>query len=173
MTRKGTMEGLEEVFNTEETLRFNELDEMPTDEKKTESKEMVVTEKKDSDTIEPTLGDSEYLRRQLKILITKSQSALDVIVDAVEESEVVRGAPFEAIAKLTDAIAKAISKLTELSSKEKENEYKGKPNGIGTINNNLILGTTEVLKLINDNKEGKQLSNGQVVDIEVVDSKKR
>lgn len=166
--RKSTMAGLEEVFNTEKTPKFDELE--GTIEKTPEVTLPVKKEESMEEKILPTLEDSDYLRTQLKLLIKRSQSALDVIVDSVQESEIVRGAPFEAIAKLTDAIAKAISKLTELSSKEKDNEYKGKHGEIGTINNNLYLGTAEVLKLIGDNK--RALEDGTFIEAEIVDTTK-
>jgi len=129
---------LDEEFNTEKT----EID--------LSSPVEVLPAIKEVEEISHKLDDSEYLRNNSKEAIDTMISLLN---SAAEEA-VANPLPemFDSVSKLSTSVAKVLKELRELSTTEKDNEYKTyipeEPKQEEIVNNNLILTTADLFDRI-------------------------
>lgn len=102
------------------------------------------------------LDDSEYIRRNLKELADSTQGALELALQMQSDDPNARNT--EAVAKMADAVAKALGNLTHLNKTEKDELYRSEPQAPQVINNNLTIMTTEeiIAKIINQTKQLKE-----------------
>ena len=95
--------------------------------------------------------DSDYARANLKDVIEHGQDALETLIDIADQSQHPRA--YEVISTLINTIAAANKDLMEIAKKKKELTSEDKKDGPQTINNNLILTTADLQKLISGKKE--------------------
>ena len=103
------------------------------------------------------LDDSDYIRKNLKELADSTKDALDLALQMQLDDPNARNT--EAVAKMADAVAKALGNLIHLNKTEKDEAYRSKePEGPKTVNNNIIVTTTEDLisKIISQTKRLKE-----------------
>lgn len=111
------------------------------------------------------LADRDYLIEQLKDLYDVQKYALESL------SETLRvGAPpraYECFATLSNSLAETLKTImmtnkitTDYKVQEnKEERLKAKGNGPTTVNNNLMISSSELLKLLNNAKQNSQLNS--------------
>ena len=95
--------------------------------------------------------DYDYARANLKDVIEHGQDALETLIDIADQSQHPRA--YEVISTLINTIAAANKDLMEIAKKKKELTAEDKKDGPQTINNNLILTTADLQKLISGKKE--------------------
>jgi predicted house-cleaning noncanonical NTP pyrophosphatase (MazG superfamily) len=95
--------------------------------------------------------DYDYVRANLKEVIEHGQDALENLIDIADQSQHPRA--YEVISTLINTIAAANKDLMEIAKKKKELTAEDKKEGPQTINNNLILTTADLQKLISGKKE--------------------
>jgi hypothetical protein len=145
---------LEDEFDVGPTPQKTEVVDVEVVEESTDS-DIVLVEETPDNKISPKLSDSDFINKKLKEVIESTQSALeDSITFMRQEGD---GKSMEGVAKISTAITNAAKSLIELNDKEKQNEFKlndvgdNSNKGPQTVNNNLILSTTELLKRLSDN----------------------
>jgi hypothetical protein len=94
--------------------------------------------------------DYEFARSNLYDLINKGSHALEDIIDVAKQSESPRA--FEVVTNLLKTMVDANKDLLELAKKQKQLE-EPKDDGPKTINNNLVLTSAELLKMIKSSNE--------------------
>jgi hypothetical protein len=95
--------------------------------------------------------DYDYARANLKDAIDRGNEALEQLIDIADQSQHPRA--YEVISTLINTIVSANKDLLDLAKKKKDITAADKKEGPQTINNNLILTTAELQKLIAGNKE--------------------
>lgn len=95
--------------------------------------------------------DYEFARGNLYSLINKGNDALEEIFDVAKQSESPRA--FEVVTNLLKTMVDANKDLLDLAKKQKELQAKDDDGGPKTINNNLILTSAELLKMIKNDKD--------------------
>ena len=95
--------------------------------------------------------DYEFARSNLYDLINKGSHALEDIIDVAKQSESPRA--FEVVTNLLKTMVDANKDLLDLAKKQKELEKRDEnPDAPKTVNNNLILTSAELLKMIKSNE---------------------
>lgn len=94
--------------------------------------------------------DFDYARDNLKEVIDHGKEALAQLIDIADQSQHPRA--YEVIATVINTIASANKDLLDLSKKRKELQKK-EDTGPTTVNNNLILTTADLQKLLAGKKE--------------------
>ncbi len=145
-------EKLEEFFNLPPTSQIIE------GEFTSESKDITVATNSNISVTINKLDDSDYIRTNLKELADKTQEALDLALQ-IQAEDPTNSKNTEAVAKMADAVAKALSNLIHLNKAEKDEQFRSKE--IETpkvVNNNLTIMTTEDLisKIIAQTKQLKE-----------------
>lgn len=120
-----------------------------------EGKALTVSQPKEVSKVEEKLEDSDFIRNTLKDLASKTNDALDLALQIQADDPNSRNT--EAVAKMADAVSKALTSLIHLNKTEKEENFRSKPEAPTTVNNNLTVITTEDLieKIV---KQTKQLT---------------
>jgi len=95
--------------------------------------------------------DYEYARRNLYDVIEKGNNALEDIMDIAKQSESARA--FEVVTNLIKTMVDANKDLLELAKKKKELEKADTPEQKNITNNNLVLTSADLLKIIKGNHE--------------------
>jgi hypothetical protein len=98
-----------------------------------------------------TEEDFDYARSNLKEVIDKGGEALQQLIDIADQSQHPRA--YEVIATLMNTLVGANKDLMDLSKKKKDIMAADKKEGPQTINNNLILTTAELQKMLTAKKE--------------------
>lgn len=93
--------------------------------------------------------DFDYARDNLKEVIDHGKEALAQLIDIADQSQHPRA--YEVIATVINTIASANKDLLDLSKKRKE--LQKKEEGPTTVNNNLILTTADLQKLLAGKKD--------------------
>lgn len=94
-------------------------------------------------------NDYEYARTNLYGIIEKGQDALEQIVDIARQSESPRA--FEVVTNLIKTLAETNKDLLQLAKTKKEIEKEDLPVEKNITNNNLVISTTDLLKMIKNN----------------------
>lgn len=94
--------------------------------------------------------DYEYARQNLYDVIEKGSDALEHIMDIAKQSESPRA--FEVVTNLIKTMVDANKDLLELQKKNKELMKSDEPEQKNVTNNNLILTTADLLKMIKNNE---------------------
>jgi hypothetical protein len=113
-----------------------------------------MTEKPKQEVIPPSKenDDYEYARRNLYDVIEKGADALEEIIDIAKQSESARA--FEVATNLMKTMVDANKDLVMLAKTKKEIEKFDQPAAENnTINNNLVISSAELLKMIKDNSQ--------------------
>lgn len=95
--------------------------------------------------------DYDYARANLKDVIDRGNDALDQLVDIADQSQHPRA--YEVISTLMNTLVNANKDLLELAKKKKDITAADKKEGPQTINNNLILTTADLQKMLTAKKE--------------------
>jgi hypothetical protein len=95
--------------------------------------------------------DFDYARDNIKGAIDNGTEALEQLIDIADQSQHPRA--YEVISTLINTIVSANKDLLDLSKKKKEIAAVDKKEGPQTINNNLILTTADLQKMLAANKE--------------------
>ena len=98
--------------------------------------------------------DYEYARTNLYNIIEKGQNALDDIIDIAKQSESARA--FEVVTNLIKTMAEANKDLLQLAKTQKEIEKEEVPDQKNVTHNNLVISTTDLLKLIKNSSNEQQ-----------------
>lgn len=98
-----------------------------------------------------TEEDFDYARANLKDVIDRGNDALEQLIDIADQSQHPRA--YEVISTLMNTIVNANKDLLDLSKKKKDIMTADKKDGPQTINNNLILTTAELQKMLTAKKE--------------------
>ena len=93
-------------------------------------------------------NDYEYARTNLYNIIEKGNDALEHIVDIAKQSESARA--FEVVANLIKTMADTNKDLLNLAKQKKELEKEDVPEQKNITNNNLVLTSADLLKMIKD-----------------------
>jgi Terminase DNA packaging enzyme len=93
-------------------------------------------------------NDYEYARKNLYDIIEKGQNALEDIIDIAKQSESARA--FEVATNLIKTMADANKDLLNLAKAKKELEKEDVPEQKNITNNNLVLTSADLLKMIKD-----------------------
>ena len=93
-------------------------------------------------------NDYEYARRNLYDIIEKGQNALEDIIDIAKQSESARA--FEVATNLIKTMAEANKDLLNLAKAKKDLEKEDVPEQKNITNNNLVLTSADLLKMIKD-----------------------
>jgi hypothetical protein len=96
-------------------------------------------------------NDYEYARRNLYDIIEKGQNALEDVIDIAKQSESARA--FEVVTNLIKTMADANKDLLNLAKVKKELEKENMPEQKNITNNNLVLTSADLLKMIKGNHE--------------------
>jgi hypothetical protein len=138
---------LEEVFNLSPQIIEGEFS--------SDSKDVMVVPKQVPIAF-GKLEDSDYIRKNLKELADSTKDALDLALTIQQDDPNARNT--EAVAKMADAVAKALGNLIQLNKTEKDEEFRAKPEEPKIVNNNLTIMTTEeiIAKIINQTKQLKE-----------------
>lgn len=94
--------------------------------------------------------DYEYARQNLYDIIEKGSDALENIMDIAKQSESARA--YEVVTNLIKTMVDANKDLLELQKKNKELQKSDEPEQKNVTNNNLILTTADLLKMIKNNE---------------------
>ena len=92
--------------------------------------------------------DYEYARSNLYNIIEKGQNALEDIIDIAKQSESARA--FEVATNLIKTMADANKDLLALAKAKKDLEKEDVPEQKNITNNNLVLTSADLLKMIKD-----------------------
>lgn len=92
--------------------------------------------------------DYEYARRNLYDIIEKGNDALEHIVDIAKQSESARA--FEVVTNLIKTMAETNKDLLALAKTKKDLEKVETPEQKNITNNNLVLTSADLLKMIKD-----------------------
>jgi hypothetical protein len=92
--------------------------------------------------------DYEYARRNLYDIIEKGNDALEHIVDIAKQSESARA--FEVVTNLIKTMAETNKDLLQLAKAQKDLEKADVPEQKNITNNNLVLTSADLLKMIKD-----------------------
>jgi hypothetical protein len=92
--------------------------------------------------------DYEYARRNLYDIIEKGNDALEHIVDIAKQSESARA--FEVVTNLIKTMAETNKDLLALAKTKKDIEKQDVPEQKNITNNNLVLTSSDLLKMIKD-----------------------
>ena len=92
--------------------------------------------------------DYEYARRNLYDIIEKGNDALEHIVDIAKQSESARA--FEVVTNLIKTMAETNKDLLALAKTKKDLEKIDTPEQKNITNNNLVLTSADLLKMIKD-----------------------
>jgi hypothetical protein len=92
--------------------------------------------------------DYEYARRNLYDIIEKGNDALEHIVDIAKQSESARA--FEVVTNLIKTMAETNKDLLALAKTKKDLEKVDTPEQKNITNNNLVLTSADLLKMIKD-----------------------
>ncbi len=92
--------------------------------------------------------DYEYARQNLYDIIEKGQNALEDIIDIAKQSESARA--FEVATNLIKTMAEANKDLLNLAKVKKDLDKEGVPEQKNITNNNLVLTSADLLKMIKD-----------------------
>lgn len=95
--------------------------------------------------------DFDYARDNIKGAIDSGTEALEQLIDIADQSQHPRA--YEVISTLINTIVSANKDLLDLSKKKKDIAAVDKKDGPQTINNNLILTTADLQKMLAANKE--------------------
>ena len=95
--------------------------------------------------------DFDYARDNIKGAIDSGTEALEQLIDIADQSQHPRA--YEVISTLINTIVGANKDLLDLSKKKKDITAVDKKDGPQTINNNLILTTADLQKMLAANKE--------------------
>lgn len=95
--------------------------------------------------------DFDYARANLKDVIDHGKDALEQLIDIADQSQHPRA--YEVISTLMNTLVNANKDLLDLSKKKKEIMASDKKDGPQTINNNLILTTADLQKMLSAKKE--------------------
>ena len=95
-------------------------------------------------------SDYEYARRNLYDVIEKSNSALEDIMDIAKQSESPRA--YEVVTNLIKTMVDANKDLLQLAKTKKEIEKEDLPDQKNITNNNLVLTTGDLLKMIKNSE---------------------
>jgi hypothetical protein len=95
-------------------------------------------------------NDYDYARKNLYDVIEKGASALEDIIDIAKQSESPRA--FEVVTNLIKTIVDANKDLLELQKKNKDIMKSDDATQNSVTNNNLILTTGDLLKMIKNNE---------------------
>jgi hypothetical protein len=95
--------------------------------------------------------DFDYARDNIKGAIDSGTEALEQLIDIADQSQHPRA--YEVISTLINTIVSANKDLLDLSKKKKDITAADKKDGPQTINNNLILTTADLQKMLAANKE--------------------
>lgn len=96
--------------------------------------------------------DYEYARQNLYDIIEKGQNALEDIIDIAKQSESARA--FEVATNLIKTMAEANKDLLNLAKAKKDLEKQDVPEQKNITNNNLVLTSADLLKMIKDKSNG-------------------
>lgn len=96
-------------------------------------------------------NDYEYARRNLYDVIEKGADALEDIIEIAKQSESARA--FEVATNLIKTMVDANKDLVQLAKTKKEIDQIDKPVENNTINNNLVISSADLLKMIKDNSK--------------------
>ena len=94
-------------------------------------------------------NDYEYARQNLYDIIEKGNDALEHIVDIAKQSESARA--FEVVTNLIKTMAETNKDLLALAKTKKDLEKEELPAQKNITNNNLVLTSADLLKMIKDN----------------------
>ena len=94
--------------------------------------------------------DYDYARKNLYDVIEKGSDALEYIMDIAKQSESPRA--FEVVTNLIKTMVDANKDLLELQKKNKELMKSNEPEQKNVTNNNLILTTADLLKMMKNNE---------------------
>jgi hypothetical protein len=92
--------------------------------------------------------DYEYARQNLYDIIEKGNDALEHIVDIAKQSESARA--FEVVTNLIKTMAETNKDLLQLAKAQKELQKVDAPEQKNITNNNLVLTSADLLKMIKD-----------------------
>jgi hypothetical protein len=95
--------------------------------------------------------DYEYARKNLYAIIEKGQDALEDIMDIAKQSESARA--YEVVTNLIKTMAETNKDLMNLAKAKKELEKVDTPEQKNITNNNLVLTSADLLKMIKGNHE--------------------
>lgn len=98
-----------------------------------------------------TEEDFDYARANLKDVIERGNDALEQLIDIADQSQHPRA--YEVISTLMNTLVSANKDLLDLSKKKKDITVADKKDGPQTINNNLILTTADLQKMLSAKKE--------------------
>lgn len=101
-------------------------------------------------TINIESNDYEYARRNLYDVIEKSNNALEDIMDIAKQSESPRA--YEVVTNLIKTMVDANKDLLQLAKTKKEIEKEDLPDQKNITNNNLVLTTGDLLKMIKNSE---------------------
>ena len=105
----------------------------------------------DAPELERAESDYEFGRRNIIDVIEKGQGALDDMIDFARQAREPRA--FEVVGQLIDKIVVANEKLLNLSKQIKDvKKEELKNEAPGTINNNLVITSAELLKMLREEK---------------------
>lgn len=96
-------------------------------------------------------NDYEYARSNLYDIIEKGNDALEHIVDIAKQSESARA--FEVVTNLIKTMADANKDLLALAKAKKDLEKEDVPEQKNITNNNLVLTSADLLKMIKDKRD--------------------
>jgi len=95
--------------------------------------------------------DYEYARKNLYSIIEKGQDALEDMIDVAKQSESPRA--YEVVTNLIKTMAETNKDLLNLAKARKELEKVDTPEQKNITNNNLVLTSADLLKMIKGNHE--------------------
>lgn len=104
-----------------------------------ETAELIVNEKSD---------DYEFARNNMRSILEKGSVALDKMLDVADLSQHPRA--YEVVSTLIKSLSDTNKDLLELAEKKNRIEKAKSQTDNQTINNNLYISTSELLKLINN-----------------------
>jgi len=96
-------------------------------------------------------NDYEYARRNLYDIIEKGNDALEHIVDIAKQSESARA--FEVVTNLIKTMAETNKDLLALAKAKKDIDKEDVPEQKNITNNNLVLTSADLLKMIKDKRD--------------------
>lgn len=150
------MKKLDDIFN------LNPDDTNDFSEKKTEKQIVDTKPKKDISKVPDRLSiqDEDYIRDELKSMVEQGKDVLKTL-----RNDIAIGSPprmYEVYADLMRATFENLRELRDLNSEIIKTEYKKRDGGekgksAAKTTNNLILSSSELLKMVNDAKENNSL----------------
>lgn len=100
--------------------------------------------------------DLEQVRQNIQGIIEKGEDAIAEMLEIAKQSEQPRA--FEVVSTLMKTMLDANKDYADVSTKKKfaKEELSGPKQETNVVNNNLILSTNDLLKMIKDNKDNKE-----------------